>query len=61
MVYCGKQNIMLYMLNFKKRVKNYFNIGLNASQANMGIQPVFNEFKAVAYMCQYFSKTEDQC
>ena len=52
---------MLYMLNFKKRVKNYFNIGLNASQANMGIQPVFNEFKAVAYMCQYFSKTEDQC
>ena len=27
----------------------------------MDIQPVFNEYKAVAYMCQYFSKTEDQC
>ena len=27
----------------------------------MGIQPVFNEYKAVTYMCQYFSKTEDQC
>ena len=27
----------------------------------MDIQPVFNEYKAVTYMCQYFSKTEDQC
>ena len=27
----------------------------------MDIQPVFNEYKAVAYMCQCFSKTEDQC
>ena len=27
----------------------------------MDMQPVFNEYKAVAYMCQYFSKTEDQC
>ena len=27
----------------------------------MGIQPVFNEYKAVTCMCQNFSKTEDQC
>ena len=27
----------------------------------MDIYPVFNKFKAVKYMCQYFSKTEDQC
>ena len=27
----------------------------------MDILPVFNEYKAVTYMCQYFSKTEDQC
>ena len=27
----------------------------------MDIQPVLNEYKAVTYMCQYFSKTEDQC
>ena len=27
----------------------------------MDIQHVFNEFKAVTYMCQYLSKTEDQC
>ena len=26
----------------------------------MGIQPVFNEYKTVEYICQYFSKTEDQ-
>ena len=42
-------------------VNNYFDIGLKAWQTNMDIQPVFNEYKAVAYMCQYFSKTEDQC
>ena len=27
----------------------------------MDIQPVFNEYKAVTYMCSYFSKFEDQC
>ena len=26
----------------------------------MDMQPVFNEYKTVTYMCQYFSKTEDQ-
>ena len=25
----------------------------------MDIQPVFNEYKAVTYMCQYFSKTDN--
>ena len=25
----------------------------------MDIEPVFNEYKSVTYMCQYFSKTED--
>ena len=25
------------------------------------MQPVFNEHKAVAYLSQYFSKTEDKC
>ena len=27
----------------------------------MDIKPVFNDYKAVTYMCQSFSKTEDQC
>ena len=42
-------------------VDNYFDVGLKAWQANMDRQTVFNEYKAVTYMCQYFSKTEDQC
>ena len=41
-------------------VNNYFDFGFKAWQANMDIQPVFNEYKAVTYMCQYFSKTEDR-
>ena len=27
----------------------------------MAIQPVFNEYKGLTYMCQYFLKTEDRC
>ena len=42
-------------------VNNYFDAGLRAWQANMDIQPVFNEYKAVAYMCSFFSKSEDKC
>ena len=42
-------------------VNNYFEESLMAWQANMAIQPVFNEYKAVTYMCSYFSKSEDQC
>ena len=41
-------------------VNNYSDDGSKAWQANMDIQPVFNEYRAVAYMCQYFSKTEDR-
>ena len=41
-------------------VNNYFDVGLKAWHANMDIQPV-NEYKVITYMCQYFSKTEDQC
>ena len=40
-------------------VNNYFDFGLKAWQANMDIHSVFNEYKAVTYMCQYFSKTEE--
>ena len=42
-------------------VNNYFKAGLSAWEANMDIQPVFNEYKAVAYMCAYLSKTENSC
>ena len=40
-------------------VNNYFKIGLGACEENMAIQPVFNEQKAITYMCLYMSKVED--
>ena len=42
-------------------VHNYFKAGLLSWEANLDIQPVFNEYKAVAYMCSYLSKSEDTC
>lgn len=42
-------------------VSNYFDNGLKVWQANIFIQPVFKEYEAVAYMCSYVSKIEDQC
>ena len=39
-------------------VNNYFYAGLKALPANMDIQAVLNEYRAVTY---YFSKTEDSC
>ena len=42
-------------------VSNYFKIGLSAWQANMDIQPVFNEHKTIAYMCAYLSNFEESC
>ena len=41
-------------------VNNYLPIGLQAWEANMDIQPVFNYYKAVSYMCSYFSKCETE-
>ena len=42
-------------------VNNYFDDGLKAWQVNIDIQPVFNGYKGVTYMCSYFSKAEDKC
>ena len=42
-------------------VNNYFCYGLLAWEANIDIQPVFNYYKAVTYMCAYLSKSEDEC
>ncbi|XP_057316777.1 uncharacterized protein LOC130657796 [Hydractinia symbiolongicarpus] len=41
-------------------INNYFDEGLLAWEANIDIQPVFNHYKAVTYMCAYFSKCEDE-
>ena len=37
-------------------VNNYFDVGLKAWQVNIDIQPVFNEYKAVTNMRQFFFK-----
>ena len=42
-------------------VNNYFSDGVLAWEANLDIQPVFNHYKAVAYMYAYLSKCEDEC
>ena len=42
-------------------VNNYFCDGLMTWEANMDIQTVFNQYKAVAYMCAYLSKSEEEC
>lgn len=42
-------------------VNNYFSEGLMSWEANIDIQPVYNYYKAVTYMCAYFSKCEDKC
>ena len=41
-------------------LNNHCDVGLKAWQENIHIQLFFNEYKIVTYMCQYFSKTEDQ-
>ena len=41
-------------------VNNYNEISLRAWVANIDIQPVFNYYKAVSYMCSYFSKSETE-
>ena len=38
-------------------VNNYNPVVLSAWKANMDLQPVFNYYKAVSYMCSYFSKS----
>ena len=42
-------------------INNYFSDGLLAWEANLHIQPVFNQHKAVPYMCVYLSKCKDEC
>ena len=40
---------------------NYFTDELMAWEGNMDIQPVFNHYKDVAYMCAYSSKSKCEC
>ena len=54
-----------YQIHFKRSTKscftnNYFEEGILAWEANIDIQPVLDYYKAVAYMCAYLSKSEDE-
>ena len=40
---------------------SYFSEGLQAWNANIDIQPVFDHYKTVACLCAYMSKPEDEC
>ena len=49
-----------FQIHYKRPPNSCFvNNGLMAWEANMNIQPVFNHYKAVAYMCAYLSKSEN--
>ena len=41
-------------------INNFFSEGLQAWQANIDIQPIFNHYKTVTYIRAYVSKGEDE-
>ena len=42
-------------------INNYFEAGIKGFRANVDLQPVFNHYKCVTYVCSYFSKDETEC
>ena len=55
-----------YELHLKRSVdscfiNNCFIAGLKAFGANVDLQPVFDHYKCVTYVCSYFTKDETQC
>ena len=40
---------------------NYFIAGLKGFAANVDLQPVFNHYKCITYVCSYFTKDETEC
>ena len=42
-------------------VNNYFEAGIKGFKANVDLQPVFNHYKCLTYVCSYFSKDETKC
>ena len=45
--------------NFSCFINNYNPVVWKALQANIGLQPVYNHYKAVSYMTAHFSKSEN--
>ncbi|KAL9977715.1 hypothetical protein ACROYT_G015152 [Oculina patagonica] len=42
-------------------INNYFEAGIRGFRANVDLQPVFNHYKCITYVCSYFSKDETEC
>ena len=42
-------------------INNYFIAGIKEFAANVDLQPVFNHYKSITYVCSYFTKDETEC
>ena len=42
-------------------INNCFVAGIKRSSANVDLQPVFNHYKCITYVCSYFTKDETEC
>ena len=42
-------------------INNYFPAGIKGFAANVDLQPVFNRYKCITYVCSYFTKDETEC
>ena len=42
-------------------INNYFPAGIKGFAANVDLQPVFNHYKCITYVCSYFTKDETEC
>lgn len=42
-------------------INNYFVAGIKGFEANVDLQPVFNNYKCTTYACSYFTKDETEC
>ena len=42
-------------------INNYFVAGIKGFAANVDLQPVFNHYKCITYVCSYFAKDETEC
>ena len=41
-------------------INNYFVAGIKGFAANVDMQPVFNHYKCITYVCSYFTKDETE-
>ena len=42
-------------------INNYFIAGTKGFAVNVDLQPVFNHYKCITYVCSYFTKDETEC